>query len=366
MDKKKKIIIGITGNLQNDQRMQRIALALHEDAWDVLLVYRNYYKYKKPELENKQVYPYKTIGLNISFKSGILFYKFYNFILILKLLFKRTDMYYAVDSDTLPAFTFLSIIRMNPMVYDAHEYFSEVPELVGKNFKKKIWHLVTMYGVKRAKICISVGEALCIELEKRYKKKFHCIRNVPVLEKIPSEQKFEKPVVVYQGALNAGRMLEVLIETMKSLPEFHCIIAGEGDLSSTLREQAKGYENIEFAGLLSPAELKKLSPKCFVGYNTLDASGSLSYYYSLSNKYFDYMHANIPSISSKLPEYEKLNAKWKCGVCIENSSDALKNTLLEMKNNTVYYAELKENAKFAVAFNNWDQEKKVLTDLIKI
>ncbi len=45
MDKKKTLTIGLSGNLLSDQRMQRIAQALHEDGWSVTVLYRNYYKY---------------------------------------------------------------------------------------------------------------------------------------------------------------------------------------------------------------------------------------------------------------------------------------------------------------------------------
>lgn len=364
MDAKKTLIIGLTGNFLSDQRMQRIAAALDEGAWSPEVYYRAHYKYNKGKALKPISFPYKTQSLNSIFRSGVLFYVSFNVLLFFKLIFKKTSAYYAVDSDTLLAFTLLSKLRSKPLVYDAHEYFAEVPELNGKTLKKKLWHALTQWGVKQAKVCITVGPELAIELQKIYGKPFACVRNVPTLNVETPAPMHDKKTIIYQGALNAGRELELLIDAMKELPDYHCLLVGEGDLSHALRKRAEGYHNIEFAGLLSPADLKKITPNCFAGYNLLDASGSLSYYYSLSNKYFDYMHAALPSISSELPEYLKLNAAWKCGVCIPNSKEDLIDLLNFWKNNPSEYVKLKENTKFAAQENNWNLEKEVLKNLL--
>ena len=335
MDAKKTLIIGLSGNFLSDQRMQRIASAVAETTWEPIVYYRDYYKYKNGKSLKAQSFSYQTHALRSVFKSGVLFYLWFNLLLFFKLLFKKTQAYYAVDSDTLLAFTLLSKLHDKPLVYDAHEYFAEVPELKGKTLKKKLWHWLTQWGVKQAKVCITVGAELALELERVYRKPFACVRNVPTLNAEKPAPTHDKKTIIYQGALNAGRELELLIDAMKELPDYHCLLVGEGDLSHALRKRAEGYHNIEFAGLLSPADLKKITPNCFAGYNLLDASGSLSYYYSLSNKYFDYMHAALPSISSELPEYLKLNAAWECGVCIPNSKEDLIDLLNFWKNNII-------------------------------
>ena len=365
MDTKKTLIIGLSGQFLSDQRMQRIASAVLETHWTPLVYYRNFYKYQKGKSLLDTHFAYQTVAVSSIFRSGIAFYLWFNSLLFFKLLFKKADGYYAVDSDTLMAFTCLSKLRSKPLIYDAHEYFAEVPELAGKTFKKKVWHLITKWGVHQARVCITVGPELAKELERVYQKPFACVRNVSDENSQGSAELFEPNCLIYQGALNKGRQLELLIDAMRELPEYRCLIVGEGDLSSALRLRAEGLGNVEFAGLMSPAELKKISPKCFAGYNLLDAKGSLSYYYSLSNKYFDYMHASVPSISSALPEYMKLNETWKCGVCIEDTKEALVNLLRFWKNNPLEYAKLKENTKFAAQENNWTLEKETLKNLLK-
>lgn len=366
MDKKKTLIIAITGNIFSDQRMQRIASALSESGWELELYYRNYFKNRNLKPSSQPSYSYYTCGIQSFFKAGILFYLTYNIQLFLKLIFKKTDLYYAVDSDTLPAFILLKIVRRKPLIYDAHEYFSEVPELSNSPFKKWVWHTITKIGVKLSRTCITVGPALSKELEKRYGKAFLSIRNVPIQRKKEFSQPNSDRVILYQGALNKDRELELLIHAMDKLPNFKCLIAGEGDLSQSLRELAKNSKNIEFLGLLSPNELAELTPRCYAGYNLLKANESLSYYYSLSNKYFDYMQAEIPSISSKLPEYLRLNETFNCGVCIENTESEFVKLIQYWESNPKAYLKLKENAKFAAEKNHWELEKLILIENISL
>ena len=196
MDAKKTLIIGLTGNFLSDQRMQRIAAALDEGAWSPEVYYRAHYKYNKGKALKPISFPYKTQSLDTIFRSGVLFYLFFNVLLFFKLIFKKTSAYYAVDSDTILAFTLLSKLRSKPLVYDAHEYFAEVPELKGKTLKKKLWHALTQWGVKQAKVCITVGPELAIELQKIYGKPFACVRNVPTLiEEMPAPPQDKKTII---------------------------------------------------------------------------------------------------------------------------------------------------------------------------
>lgn len=363
-----KIIIAISGHVFTDQRMKRIAGSLSANGADVCLYYREYFKYA-PVTTNDAL-PFATKAMRIKAKGGILFYLLLNWHLLRNLLFKPVDVYYAVDADTLPAMTLLSLIRRKKLVYDAHEYFCEVPELKHSALKKNIWHWVTKLGVKRAWRCMTVGPALAVELEKRYGKPFHVVRNTPVLQtsNLSTDLPFEwpsKPVIIYQGALNAGRELELLIDAMNELQECHCLLIGEGDLSNALRQQAAGMNNVQFAGLLSPDTLKAITPKCFAGYNLLDAQGSLSYYFSLSNKYFDYIHAGIPSISSELPEYMALNDKFHCGVCLPNTKTDLIALIKKWLSDPELYQKFRENTNIARPDCQWSTDEAVVLDLFK-
>lgn len=369
MEIKQKIIIGISGHIHTDQRMKRIATSLSKHGANVCLYYRDYVKHG--DTHPSDTLPFETQAMHLWAKQGVLFYLLLNWHLFTRLLFKKMDVLYAVDADTLPAMTLLSILKRKRLIYDAHEYFCEVPELKNHSLKKSIWDKVTLWGVRQAWKCISVGPMLAKELERRYGKPFAVVRNTTVLEDAPSSNVTlpfilpDQPVLIYQGALNKGRELELLIQAMKELPDMYCVLAGEGDLSIHLRDLAKGMQNIHFTGVLSPQTLKVLTPQCFAGYNLLDAEGSLSYYYSLSNKYFDYIHAGIPSISSYLPEYEALNASTGAGACIENTKDALIKTLQSWHTDKALYQKFRENTNIARNVYHWKTDESTLLDLFR-
>lgn len=368
MDNKKTITIAITGNIFTDQRIIRIATSLQENGYSTTVYFRPHFKFKnenKKLLSNK--YPFNTYALKTFSNKGVLFYFTYNVILFFKLLFKKNTFLYAVDSDTLLAFTLLSKINKTPLIFDAHEYFAEVPELLNKPLKQKIWHYITQWGVNQSKIRFTVSQTLAFELTKRYDKPFETILNVPFSVKSNTALKnIDKPYIIYQGALNKGRELELLLIAMQQLPHLDCLIIGEGDLSIELRQQSvqMALNNIYFKGLLAPQEIKQYTENAFLGYNLLDAN-SKSYYYSLSNKYFDYMQAGIPSISSKLPEYEHLNGVYNCCLCIENNLTELIKAIQYLLENKKAYQMLCENAILANQKLNWETESKKLIQLIK-
>ncbi|MDI1234988.1 MAG: glycosyltransferase [bacterium] len=362
MGHNKNIIIAITGHIITDQRMIRIASTLQANQFNVTVYYRPYFKFKVKRKKVVDSYPFNIRKMVFMVNNGILFYAFYNIRLFLLLLFRRADLYCAVDSDTLVAFTLLSKLKNTPLIYDAHEYFAEVPELKNKTFKQNIWHWITQKGVNQSINRYTVSESLAKALSERYKAPFETIRNVPHYQEKDIHIKFDKPTILYQGALNQGRELELLINSMKQLPEFDCLIIGEGDLSSELRMLAKHISNVQFLGLLSPEKINTITQKVFLGFNLLDAT-SLSYYYSLSNKYFDYMQAGIPSISSNLPEYELLNKTLGCGVCIPNSEINFISCVKKYANDRTAYNNLQQNALLASLNNNWELESQKLVQI---
>jgi glycosyltransferase involved in cell wall biosynthesis len=122
--------------------------------------------------------------------------------------------------------------------------------------------------------------------------------------------------------LNVGRGLEELIESMKELSDWELWLAGEGDITQQLKEQAKatGVENcVKFLGWVYSHDLPALMAKARVGINLREA-GSLNDYYSLPNKFFDFIHAGLPSINMNYPEYARVCKQYPCSLLIDDTS----------------------------------------------
>ncbi len=360
--KKKKIIFTVINDLTYDQRMIRICKSLVTKNYEVLLVGR-----KLPHSKPLTTQPFQQKRLYCFFQKGKFFYLEYNLRLFFFLFLNKFDGVCAIDLDTiLPAF-YISRWKGKKMIYDAHEYFTEVPEVVRRPQVKSIWERVGNLTVPNIQHCYTVGNSLAEILKEKYKTHFEVIRNVPVLskEEIIKSPKYtsSKPILLYQGALNEGRGLEEMLEAMTVLDEVEFWLAGEGDLSDFLRKktiQLQIENRVKFLGYLLPEELKELTPHVHIGINFLKNT-SLNYYYSLANKTFDYVNAGVPAIHMNFPEYKKLINEFEVGILIDDLEKetiaTAVNTLLQKED---FYKKIKNNCQQAKVEWNWEKEEKKL------
>jgi glycosyltransferase involved in cell wall biosynthesis len=354
--KKKGIIFTVTIDLTFDQRMHKICTSLSDAGFEVKLVGRR--RKSSVSLKPKAFFQHR---LYVFFDKGKLFYLEYNIRLFFYLLFQRTDIFCAIDLDTILPNIFAGKIRNKKIAYDAHEYFTEVPEVIHRPKIQKIWKRVERFSVPKTDLCYTVSQSLAELFQEEYKKTFHLIRNCPTLAHLPASYKTEAPFILYQGALNKGRGLEELIKSMQMLP-LKLKIAGEGDLSQELRELVQNLhltDKVEFLGYVYPDDLKVLTPKAFLGYNLLENLGK-SYYYSLSNKFFDYIHALVPSLNNDFPEYKYINLQYEVGLLAEPIAEDIAEKVNRLLNDNLLYKQLQENCLRAREVYNWQHEGKEL------
>ncbi len=359
--KKVHIVCLVTNDLNYDQRMIRICGTLAASEFNVTLVGRKLMD-SKPLLQ----FAFRQKRLSCWFNKGKLFYLEYNIRLFFLLLFSKWDIVNAVDLDTILAATAANVIRRKKLVYDAHEYFTEVPELEGRPLTKSIWEWIAKTCIPKANACYTVGQSLQQIFQKRYKTTFGLVRNVPVYKPLDKIPKKEKKILLYQGALNKGRGIGTAILAMKQLPNMELWLAGEGDLSNELRRLStkhKLYQQVKFLGRLSPDELAKVTAQAWLGLNLLEAQ-SLNYYYSLANKFFDYMQAGVPSVNMDFPEYKALTATYKTGILLEKlDSPTLVKAVAALVENPNQYQTLVETSIAAKERLHWANEK---SSLLKI
>jgi glycosyltransferase involved in cell wall biosynthesis len=355
----KRIIFAVTNDLNYDQRMHRICTSLVKAGFDVLLVGR---KKRKSLALTKQLF--NQTRFNCFFEKGKLFYIEYNIRLFLFLLFAKCDIICAIDLDTILPCYFISKLRNKFCVYDAHEYFTEVPELVNRKFTRSVWSWVEKLTVPKIDLRYTVSNGLKDIFEAKYKVPFYVIRNMPVLEELPILQKREK-IILYQGALNKGRGLEQTIEAMPQI-DAQLLLAGDGDITNNLMKlviDIKIENKVKFFGYVLPDDLKKLTTQATIGINILERTGE-SYYNSLPNKVFDYIHAGVPSINMNFPEMKKLNDEYNIGVLIDEcTSKEIINAIDTLLSNTELYNKLRQNCLDARLQLNWQNEEKKLITL---
>ncbi|MEZ5013335.1 MAG: glycosyltransferase [Chitinophagales bacterium] len=357
----KRLICTVTNDLTYDQRMDRICTSLSQAGYDVTLV--GFLKKRSIKTRDKA---YKQIRLRVFFKKGKWFFLEYNFRLFWYLLFKGSDMYCGIDLDTLLPVYMVSFLKRKKCVYDAHEFYTELPEIVDRPAIKRIWVMVERFLLPRIKYNYTVSLSIAETLGARYQKKYGVIRNVPLLQD-PPEEIVKGKYILYQGALNMGRGLEQLMQAMDAI-DATLYIAGEGDLSVPLRAFAAGLPHahkIRFLGYVRPDALRAYTYGAQIGVNLVENLG-LSYYYSLSNKFFDYIHAGIPQVTMQFPEYEALNTLFNVAVLVPDlDPDHIRTAIQRLLQDEALYHSLAENTKEAKKHLHWQEEEKKLIHIYR-
>ncbi len=119
---------------------------------------------------------------NVGLPPGWISYFEWNIRLFLFLLFRKMDVICAVDLDTILPCYFISKLKGIKRIYDAHELFTEMKEVISRPWVKKCWLAIERFALPRFEHGYTVSESIAHEFEKRYGVRYEVIRNVPVLE----------------------------------------------------------------------------------------------------------------------------------------------------------------------------------------
>lgn len=357
-----KFAICVTNDLTTDQRMQRITTVLQSISnCDAELIGR-----RKQSSKPIQSLPFATKRLNCFFERGFLFYLEYNIRLFIYLATTRPDIVYACDPDTLLAAFIFKKLFNRKSIYDSHEYFIETPELLNNRLKKYIWDKIESFCSSRSNLYITVNDHLRSILSERLGSSFHTIRNLPYKLSAQNSNWTKDNIILYQGVLNVGRGLEQAINAMDMLPNYTLVLAGDGDLKKELKALTQDKQNIQMLGALNPSELANWTSKARYGLNLLDNT-SLNYYYSLANKFFDYMKYGVPSINMGFPVYKSYIDRYECGLLLsELSAESIADCINSLDTSPSLYNTLSDNALKAHQELNWEIESLKLIDLITI
>ena len=168
--------------------------------------------------------------------------------------------------------------------------------------------------------------------------------------------------------LNKGRGLEVLIDAMPNIQELELWIVGEGDLSSELRQKSNASpakNRIKFLGWMLPEDLRTITSGAYLGVNLLDGE-SLSYQYSMANKFFDYLQAGVPSVNMDFVEYRDFLDHYPVGLTVSSlDKDDIANVINHAVEYKAYYGQLKNEAKKVSKQFCWENEEKKIGELLK-
>ncbi len=298
----------------------------------------------------------------------MLFYASLNIYLFFKILFSRVDVLWANDLDTLPANWLVSLIKGKPLVYDSHEYFTEVPEIQHKPRVKNMWRFFEKWCIRRADLVITVSPSIADLLQETYHlDEVVTVRNVPMgSTDLPKATKTDLGLdenrfllLLQGGGINMNRGGEELVEAMRYIEKADLVIIGSGDAIPELQRMAKEFkldDKIRFLPRMPYEEMMRYTSAADLGFS-LDKDGNLNYRFSLPNKIFDYAMAGLPMVTSDLPEVAAFVRKNEIGIVLtEVAPKEIAKHVNELLETPVELSRLKLNASKMSADLSWEKE----------
>jgi glycosyltransferase involved in cell wall biosynthesis len=218
------------------------------------------------------------------------------------------------------------------LVYDTHELETEASAAVG--LRKPIYKVAERRGIRQVDHTFTVSESIEGWYREAYGlTKVDTIYNYPSRAQAggPADKQYFRRmfglpdsarVYLYQGVLGAGRGLEMVARafTESLVPDGVVIFLGYGPLESEVRRWAAASSRVFFHAAVPPGELGSVTGAGDVGLAPTIGAQCLSYYYSAPNKMFQYWHAGIPVVASRLPEHERFLSRYPAGTLTDSDS----------------------------------------------
>ena len=370
--KNKSVLLTFLGNFHYDSRITNLYNSFSERGYKVEVVSYDWLT-KGFKTERGKISVYKL-------KKGsfpILYYLKFSFYLSYHLLFTKADLIFAEDVYTLPFVVMFARIKKAKVCYDSREIYSQLAGLSTKKNVQAFWSWIEKTCIKRVDIIMTTGELDSAYIEKKYNLEGTVvIRNLPLAQEIPESFDFRKhldlreddKILLYQGVILPGRGLRIIIDIIDRLPNCILVVLGDGEyreyFQSVVKEK-KLNDKVIFFGKVKQDELLKYTSGADIGLAIIE-NLSLSYYYALPNKMFEYIYCGLPVIASNLPQMKQITDKYNVGMIVheENKEEIVMaiNTLVQDKE---VRSKLAYNCKIASLELNWQIEIQKLFNLLE-
>lgn len=392
------IVFTVTNDISYDQRMHRICSSLAAKGFQVRIIGVNRPSSIPLPIPPLYGFAYQQQRLNCFFQKGPLFYLEFNFKILAVLCSLSYDIACAIDLDTILPVWIATRLRGKKRVYDAHEYFTEMKEVRTRPAIQTVWKWIEKTAVPHFKQGYTVNQHLADLFFNELQIKFEVIRNLPSLQKTTFSHPQNNPeksavlaeppqytdeiidnftsnrliqlinnqlkckFIIYQGAVNHGRGFEQLIPAMQWV-NAPLLIVGQGNFlaQATALIEAHGLEQKVFVHPpIPPAELKMLTPLAHIGITIFEAEG-VNQFYSLANRFFDYMAAGVPQVCVNYPMYAEIVEANPFALLINNiEPSTIAAALNNLLSDDVLYNRLQQECSKATKVLNWESESNKL------
>jgi len=304
----------------------------------------------------------KSLRLTLSFLEG----SFKMFLGIMKI---KPDIIHCNDVITLPVACLGKVLTKCKLIYDAHELESN------KNGTTKTFGAAILLTEKVAWKFIDGLITVSPSIENWYqhtigKKPSAVVLNSPTtkIEKIQKKSDYLRTyfnipnnlkIFIYTGLLTKGRGIDLILDVFQaSSIKSHIVFMGHGDLANEIQHISRTKENIHIHQAVPHDEVVSIVKSADAGL-CLIQNISLSDYYCLPNKLFEYCFSGIPVIASNFPDIANLVYRYKIGICVDLNRASILEGVRNFENND----NPEPFSQNSLAQLNWTQQEFHILDL---
>jgi glycosyltransferase involved in cell wall biosynthesis len=279
---------------------------------------------------------------------------------------KKPNVVHCHDTLVLPLGVIIKIFTGAKLVYDAHELESDRNGLSKLQGWLTLWVEKILWRFVDALIVVSpsIQNWYC---EKLGYKKSTVILNAPLFLKNDGgndnylRYKFSIPhdskIFIYVGILGEGRGLDLITKAfMHENVSSHVVFLGYGELSEQLKKLADRHPNLHVHDAVPHSQVVPVVKSADFGL-CLIQNVSLSDYYCLPNKLFEYCFAGVPVLASNFPDIRSVITEHEFGVCCDLDIYSIRKAVnyLECSNKNFTFSD--------VASLSWDAQQTKLVHL---
>lgn len=248
---------------------------------------------------------------------------------------QRPKIVHVHDTLVLPIGFFIALFTGSKLIYDAHELEWDrngttiLSKYITKLFEYLAWwridHFITvsdeirgeyfnLYGEKDATVILNSPE-ICSDKSSKDLKKILGIDCSNI-------------VALYVGQFSRGRGIEKILKYSRTAPSnLSFVFIGWGELEEEIQRQRAETKNVFLLEPVSHGEVVAYAASADIGLCLLEPV-SLSDYYALPNKLFEYAFAKLPILASDFPSIKRVITEYGLGAVVDiEDHEAVQNAI---------------------------------------
>jgi glycosyltransferase involved in cell wall biosynthesis len=255
-------------------------------------------------------------------------------------LIERPQIIHCNDWYVLPSALAIKSLTGARLLYDAHELESQVNMIKPGTSKAVLW--IERLAWKHVDFFVTVSFSIqSWYLETLGSKSSDIVLNSPEFPPLPVSKEINGyfrnlheipqgvPIFLYVGYLESGRGLDVILEAFaKTDSKAVAVFLGEGPYLEKVQTASQIRSNVFVHPMVDHSKVVSLAASADFGLCLIE-NVSLSDFYCLPNKLFEYAFANLPVVASDFPDLSRVVKEFGLGVCIEPNVESLESFLLQ-------------------------------------